>query len=496
MSPINLTVLLIYIALMVGIASWLSRKKSISSGEDFMFAGRSLNPFVLGCTLLATFVGSGSIIGGANFIFTYGPLAGIVFGSGTFVGIICLVFIAGRVRMLKFDTVPDLLRSRFGTGTSVIGTVIVLIAFIGISAYQFTGAGYIFSLISPVSQFQGTLIAVVLIGFLALSGGLKSVAWTDFASAILVALGLATALFWIFIVDFGGVGSYVDQLDPAFRSVTGVLNPVQLLGYFLPLFLLILGDQNMHQRLAAAKSPATAVKAMAVFFVGALLTMGPVILLASSASILNPDTEPDMAVLGLAAGEFTPPLIGAIILVATLAIILTTGSSYLLTCSGNIVYDLVFRPGTARAARPERRGREVLVSRVSILAIAMLSYVMVQFFPTLLALQMYAYTMYGAAITPAVIAALFWKRATAAGAIASMAAAAVTTIGWEAFGSVETVASVVLALPVSVLTLVIVSLLTTPRPITPRPEERPEQPVPDAAETAASDRGQAREAGR
>ncbi|GAB3194515.1 sodium:solute symporter family protein [Nesterenkonia suensis] len=475
MSLTSLTVLVVYLVAMVGIALWFSRRKSVTSGEDFMFAGRSLNSFVLGCTLLATFVGSGSIIGGANFVFTYGPLTGLVFSSGLFAGIICLAFIARRVRIMKFNTVPDLFRRRYGSTTSVIGTVVVLIAFIGISAYQFTGAGYIFSLIVPVTEFQGTLIAVVLIGFLALSGGLKSVAWTDFASSIFLALGLAVALFYIFITDMGGFGSYVDQLDPEFLTFTGTLGPLQMLGFFLPLFLLILGDQNMHQRLASAKSPATAVKAMIVFLVGAVLTLGITTMLASSASILNPDVNPDMAILGLAAGEFTPPLIGAMILVAALAIILTTGSSYLLTCSGNVVYDLIFRPRAARRERPDAHRKEVLFSRLSILVIAVLGYVMVQFFPTLLALQMYAYTMYGAAITPAVIAALFWKRATSVGAISSILVAAVATIGWEVFGSGEVMGAVVLALPASVLALVMVSLLTKPHETPPGSALDPER---------------------
>lgn len=463
MSTTNIVVLVCYIILMIVVAAWFSRKKSMQDGSDFIMAGRSLPTFVLGGTLLATFVGSGSIIGGASFVFSNGPLPGIFFFMGTFVGIIFLALMSRRIRTNSFNTVPELFRARFGPATSVIGTVVVLVAFIGIAAYQFTGAGYIFSLITPLSEVQGTIVALILIGFLALSGGLKSVAWTDFLSSILVVLGLGAALVWVFINDIGGVGGYVNQLDPAFKTLTGTLNPVQILGYFLPLFLLVLGDQNMHQRIGAAKDPATAFKAILVFFFGTALVVAPIILLASGATIVNPGSDPDMAILGLAAGEFTPPIIGAVILTAALAIIVTTGSSYLLTCSGNIVYDLVFRPGTARRERPGAERRELLVSRVGVAVIAILGYVMVQFFPTLLALQMYAYTMYGAAITPVVIAALFWKRATAAGAIVSMIAAGLTTIGWEVFGPGDQVASVVVALPVAVISLVIVSLLTPRR---------------------------------
>lgn len=457
----NLTfviVLVAYVALMIGIAAWFGRASAMKDGEDFVLAGKSLPTWVLAGTLLATFVGSGSIIGGANFIFSNGPLAGILFFAGTFCGIIVLYFIAPQVRKNGFRTVPELFESKFGRPVRVAGTVIILVAFVGITAYQFTGAGYILTLITPLTTTQATVVATVLITFLSLSGGLKSVAWTDFLSAVLIVISLLGALIWVFTQDLGGIGSYVDRLDPAFKSFTGVLTPWQILGYFLPLFLLILGDQNMHQRLAAARSPKVARNATILFFIGAALIVAPIIFLASGSSILMPEINPDMAILALAEGEFTPAGIGAVLLVAALALIVTTGSSYLLTCSGNVVYDLVFIKNKARG--DSRTG--VLVGRVSVLAIAVLGFIMVQFFESVLELQMYAYTMYGAAITPAVLAALFWKRVTAAGALSSMIAGGVVTVLWEVSGRSADINSVIPALPAAVLVLIVVSLVTKP----------------------------------
>ncbi|MBD8021400.1 sodium:solute symporter family protein [Brevibacterium gallinarum] len=466
MSVVNISVLVGYLLLMVLVAAWFSRKSAMKDGEDFMLAGQSLPPWVLAGTLLATFVGSGSIIGGASFIFANGPIPGVFFFLGTFVGIIALSLMAKKVRENSFHTVPELLRARFGQATGVIGTIVVLVAFIGIAAYQFTGAGYIFSLITPLSEVQGTLIAVVVITFLSLSGGLKSVAWTDFLSSALIVIGLLATLYFVFVHDLGGFGGYVNQLDPAFRTVTGKLTPLQILGYFLPLFLLVLGDQNMHQRLAAAQSPASARKATGLFFIGAIFMVAPIILLASAATIVNPSSEADMAILGLAAGDFTPAVVGATLLVAALALIVTTGSSYLLTCSGNIVYDLVFR---GRRREPSHERSQVVVGRIAVAAVAVLAFVMVQFFPTLLELQMYAYTMYGAAVTPTVLAALFWKRASAAGAVASMLIGGIATILWEVFGPAEEVRSVVIAAPIAIVVLIVVSLATKPAAMVDRP---------------------------
>jgi SSS family solute:Na+ symporter len=448
----NIVVLICYLLLMVAFAAWLGKRAKIKTGTDFVLAGQSLPAWVLAGTMLTTFVGSGSIIGGASFVFQNGPLPGIFFFLGTLLGALTLGFLAQKIRRKSFHTVPQLLRTRFGNNTGIIGTVI--------AATQFTGAGYIFSLITPLSQTQGAIVAVLLITFLALAGGLKSVAWTDFLSAIVIIIGLVVAVGYVFIQDVGGFGSYVDRLDPALSSFTGPLTPLQILGYFLPLFLLCLGDQNMHQRLSAAKSPRTAQRAAFLFFIGGLMMIIPIILLASSATIVNPDSEPDMAVLGLAAGGFTPELVGAVILVTALALIVTTGSSYLLTCSGNIVYDLVFRNSAKRKASAP--GAQVLTARLAVIVIAVCAYILVQFFPTLLDLQMYAYTMYGAAVTPAVLAALFWKRVSAAGATASMLTGGLVTVLWELFG--EGINSVVVAFPVAMVALVAVSLGTKAAP--------------------------------
>jgi len=462
---INIIVCISYLALMIAISAWFSRKKEVDGGEDFVIAGQTLPSFVVAGTLLTTFVGSGSIIGGASFAFQNGPLTGVFFFLGTLVGALILGVGAKAIRRKSFHTVPELLRSRFGRPAAILGTVLVLLAFIGIAATQFTGAGYIFSLITPLSASQGTIIALFLITFIAMSGGLKSVAWTDFLSALLIIVGLLLALAYIFIQDFGGFGTYVDRLEPSMKAVTGNLGPIQILGFFLPTFLLCLGDQNMHQRLAAAKSENSAQRATIYFFIGGLFIIVPIILLASAASVINPGTDPDMAVLGLAAENFMPSGVGAIILAAALALVITTGSSYLLTCSGNVVFDLL---GQRRNNNPESTKafdsqKQLLVARISVVTIAILGYVLSSFFPTFLSLQMYAYTVYGAALTPVIWAALFWSRVSRAGAITSMIVGVTITIGWEIFG--EGVNSVVVAFPFSVAALIIVSLFTKSAPM-------------------------------
>lgn len=454
MNYTHIAILLGYIAVMIAVGAWFGRKKATSTGEDFVLAGRSLPAPVIGGTMLATFVGSGSIIGAANFAYTYGLIPGFLFFSGTITGTILLIILSRRVRGVAGHTIPEMFDKRYGKPVRVAATIMILIAFIGITAYQFTGAGYIISLITPLGESTGAIIAALLITFLAMSGGLKSVAWTDFLSAIMIVFALWVALFLVVGTDVGGIAPLAEV--NADLGVFGGLTALQMLGFILPVLVLMLGDQNMYQRLAASKSDNAAFWGAVIFCLGSIVMIIPIVLLSVSSAVLQPDIEADMAVLSLSGTQFTPAMIGGALLAGAFALIITTGSSYLLTCSSNVVHDLV---GQLRRQKPSDAAN-LWIGRVAVLAVAILGFVMVNFFPSVLALQMYAYTMYGVTITPVLLAGLFWKRANGAGAMSALLVGAAVTLFWEISGRSAELNSVIVALPASVLAIVVVSLLT------------------------------------
>lgn len=112
MNWVFLTALVLYLLIMIAVSFWFSRAENMKDGDDFILAGRSLPAPVLAGTLLATFVGSGSIIGGASFVYSNGPFAGVFFFGGMFAAIICLYFVAPKVRDAGFHTIPELLNEK------------------------------------------------------------------------------------------------------------------------------------------------------------------------------------------------------------------------------------------------------------------------------------------------------------------------------------------------------------------------------------------------
>lgn len=453
----------VYILGMIVFGAIVTRRR-VKDSDDFMVAGRSLPRLVLAGTLLATWVGSGTIVGGASFVYQYGPLAAIFFFAGSPVGILIIYFfLARRMRELAKYTVPEVLEERYGVVARVLGAICILLAYVGIVSYQFTGGGYVLNLTTGIPVWIGTLATAAVVVLLAAMGGLISVAYTDAVSALLIVGGLlATAVLILTplgATDIGGFGGLVAGLPEAKRSLTGGLSALQLLGYFLPLIFLLLGDQNLYQRFSAARDPATAKRAAFGFFVGDIITFSSVIVLASCAAVLMPNITPDSALLTLAA-EQVPFFIGVVVLVPAVAIVVTTANSFLLSSAGNLVYDLYVK----LLGREIRQDRRLVFTRVAVVALGVLAYALGQFFPSVLALQIYSYTMYGAAITPALLAAFLWRRATPAGGVASIVVGGAATLAWELIlDKPFDLNAVLFALPLSVLALVIVSLLTARR---------------------------------
>lgn len=454
---IYLIFILLYLLFMILLGVFYA-KREVKTSEDFMVAGRRLPKFVLIGTLLATFIGSGSLISGASFIYQYGPYASIIFNLGVPIGIIVLYFIAGKARSFSKYTVPELLEMRFGKVTKTIAAVVILLAYTGIASYQFIGGGYVLNITTGMSVELGTLITAATVIFLATTGGMFSVAYTDFISALLIFIGFIMGLPIALsaVEGFGGISS---NLSDSKMSWNGGLSIPQLIGFFLPPMLLVLGDQNMYQRFSSAKNPETAKKSVLGFLFGMIILMPIIITLALVSAVLLPNINPDTAILNLAANGL-PITIGIVILMASVAFIITTGNSYLLSSAGNLVYDLI--QGIKKNKIPEEK--LLGMNRYIIIFLGVFSYIIGQFFPSVLAIQMYSYTLYGAAITPSILASFFWKRATTSGVLTSIIAGGASTLVWElAFQRPMGWNSVLISLPLSVISLIVVSLLTKPK---------------------------------
>ncbi len=87
------------------------RSRQIKSHADFMVAGRNVPVALLVGTLICTWIGSGSLFGGAGLAYRTG-IAELWFSFGAWVGLLVAFYLAPRVRSIAKYTVPDLLEQR------------------------------------------------------------------------------------------------------------------------------------------------------------------------------------------------------------------------------------------------------------------------------------------------------------------------------------------------------------------------------------------------
>jgi SSS family solute:Na+ symporter len=203
--------------------------------------------------------------------------------------------------------------------------------------------------------------------------------------------------------------------------------------------------------------------------------------------------------------EQLPTIVGALLLAAGAAIIISTGNTFLMVTSTNVTRDIyqafakdrqagdfggtVSMPhsadrvdvgsGSVDVPRADEAGERGLIraQRWAIVGIGILAYLMMSQFETILEMALVSYTMIGASLAPALLAAFFWKRVTRIAGVASIASGMLTvivitvlnSIFRDAAGPVEMLGIPLpidtdyIALPavfVSVTTLVAVSILT------------------------------------
>ena len=435
----------------------------VKTQTDFMVAGRKLSWPVLVFTLLSSWVGAGSLLGGSENAYNHG-LAALWQPAGGWLGLILIAVIAGRARKFAQFTVPDLLEARFNHVARILATIAIVISYVIITSYQFIGGGDILHLIFPsVSRATGLWIIAGFVIFFTAMAGMASIAYLDLVIGSVVTCTVIVAV-PILLHNVGGWSVVTANLPATHFQVLGDYDWRGALGLMLPTTLLLIGNQGMYQKFFSAKSESDARKSVIGWIIGTVILETLLILLAliSSAKL---HTDHPREILALTAKQALPSLLGAILIGGIFAKVISTANNYLFSPSTNLIHDVYqrFIDKNASAARI------MIVSRLIVILLGLFAVLQATEFTSILKASLYAYTVYGAAVTPSVMAVFFWRRCTTAGAITSIILGTIVTVAWQLlqnYGPTEIKAAigawdaVYPALIASVASLIVVSLLT------------------------------------
>lgn len=483
---VYIVVVVVYLLFLIGIAIYKSRV--VKTQDDFMVAGRNVPVYLLVGTLVCTWIGSGSLFGTAGLTFRSG-FSELWFSAGAWIGIIVIYFIAARVRKIAQYTLTDILEKRYNKAARILGTIAIIVAYMVIAGYQFKGGGRFINILTQgeIGPETGMLITcIVIVAFTVLAGMVSIVSIDIFNGTIMIiamilALPMATAAHG----GWSEVISTIEGTRPEYLSLFEGHDAFWILGIILPTFLLLLSESSMYQKFSSAKDETSAKKAVMGMLIGvvviealmctiavvgfAIYSDDPRFFLADG-TINRAMSEEIILRIGY---EQIPVWAGSMLFAAGVAIIISTGNTFLMVTSTNVTRDF-FQTFFKKDATSKQT---VLFQRVSIVVIGALAYLLMSQFETILEMAFISYTMIGASLAPVLLAAFLWKRVTTAGGVASIASGMATVLAiaftnkiMEAAGTSGSLLGIpfpmdtdYIAIPsviVSVVTLVVVSLMT------------------------------------
>jgi solute:Na+ symporter, SSS family len=441
MSLLYVVVLVVIVAALLGVA--ISRMAAVKTKADYLVAGRSLPAAVLVLTLLTSWIGAGSLFAGAENAYRNG-FAALWGPAGGWVGLVLVYFIAPKARKFAQFTLPDLLEARYNQTARVLGTIAILFAYVGITSYQFKGGGDVLHLIFPgtvTSQLGTFMIAAFVILTTALAG-MSSVAYMDVAIGTLVTTICIIATPYLYLKAGGWAGlhqslpaAYFQVLGNFRMGTNGVEQPVEVgviraLEFLVPTLLLMLGNQVMYQKFFSAKSERDARISVIGWTLGTLLLETLIVAIAVFGRALYPTGEVALhprEIIPYTARNALPALMGALLLGAVFAKVISTASNYLFSPATNLINDVFVRYISPDASHK----RVLIVSRLTVVLLGCWALYQAIYAESILQKMLWAYTIYSAALTPVVLAAFYSKRVTAWGAVAAIGTGTVVTLAWD-----------------------------------------------------------------
>jgi SSS family solute:Na+ symporter/sodium/proline symporter len=428
MPQLYVAVLAVIVVTLLAVA--LYRTSQVKSKADYLVAGRSLPAVVLVLTLLTSWIGAGSLFAGAENAYRNG-FAALWMPAGGWLGLLLIYFIAPRARRFAQFTLPDLLEARYNQAARVLGTIAILFAYVGITSYQFKGGGNVLHLIFPdtVTPELGTYLIAAFVIFTTALAGMSSVAYMDVAIGSLVTVICVIAAPMLFLKAGGWAGLHA-ALPPTHFEVLGNFTLLRALEFLVPTLLLMLGNQVMYQKFFSARSERDARISVIGWILGTILLETFIVSIAVFGSALYPTGEVSrqpFEIIPYTARHGLPAVMGALLLGAVFAKVISTASNYLFSPATNLIEDVF-----VRYIAPEASNKRVLiVSRLAVVILGCWALYQAIYAPSILAKMLYAYTIYSAALTPVVLAAFFSKRVTPWGAVSAIATGTVITLVWD-----------------------------------------------------------------
>lgn len=410
----------IYLLLTIFLGLWAARR--VKTTRDFVVAGRRMPMLVAASALFATWFGSETILGSSSEFLNGGLIAVI---EDPFGAALCLMltgaFFARKLYRQNVLTFNDYYRKRFGPQVELVSALFMIPSYFGWIAAQLVAMAIILQTIAGIPFLAGILICTLVVLTYTYTGGMWAVSVTDFVQTIMIIVGLLV-LFFSLLNQSSGWGPVAASLPEGFFGFypePGHHTWAHYIAAWITIGLGSIPQQDIFQRVMSNRSENAAVHSS--WISGFLyLSIG---LLPLAIVLVGRFLYPDLSVPD---GQYFLPtlvlqhgslFIQVLFFGALLSAILSTTSGAMLA-PATVLGENIIRPRMKNL-----NDAEVLrIIRYSIILVAILSAIMASWRANIYELVAESSALSLVSLFVPLTAGFYWKKARAAGAMASMIA--------------------------------------------------------------------------
>ena len=417
----------IYLLIIAAIGS-VAYTRGKSNTEDFFLAGRSVGGLVFFLSIFATNMTAFAILGSSGQAYRQGiGIYGLMASSSGFVIPLTIFFIGTRLWALgkKFghQTQVSFFRDRWECDS--IGTVIFVLSVVMLVPYMIIsimGGGRVLADISGghVAYWLGCLVVALVVTMNVFFGGMRGTVWVNVFQTILFLLFGAVAVAVIWHALPGGFGEYIAKIagnpKTSYLVTRERMSPQFFWSYTLiPLSSIMFPHMAM---MCFAARKVTVFKRTVIFYPLAIMAIWlPCVFLGVLGTQLVPGLKtPDGVLLHLLT-DHAPVWLAGILGAGIISAVMGSDTHQVLAVSTMFTKDVF-----AHYGGKERFGESgsVVFARVFIVFVTVVAYFVALNTPESIFELAVRFAFSGfAAMAPVMVAALFWKRSTKYGALAS-----------------------------------------------------------------------------
>lgn len=426
--------LILYLAAVFALALFTRRHRRTGSGflNEYLVGNRSMGGFVLAMTLAATYASASSFIGGPGAAYKMGLgwvlLAMIQLPAAWLtLGVLGKKF-AIEARRHNALTLNDILYARYKNRAVVIfASLALLLAFFGTMVVQFVGGARLLQTVTGLSYSHGLMLFAVTVGLYTTIGGFRAVVMTDTIQGIMMMIGTVALLAGIVHTggSFGELVTELHHINPELVTPFGpdnFLTQPFMLSFWVLVCFGVIGLPHAAVRCMSYKDSGSLHKGMVISTAMVAFLMLGMHLAGALGRAIVPDIASPDQIMPTLMMTVLPPVVAGVFLAGPMAAIMSTIDSQLIQASATLLKDLYLNYINPKAAEgPKAESRLPKMSLWVTGIFSALVFVAATNPPDMIIwLNLLAFGGMQAVFLWPLVLGLYWKKASAAGAFASM----------------------------------------------------------------------------